>query len=159
MVQEAVKTKAPGLRATDFEQKSPHEFGALPIRGKADAEGSSYKAPWCQATARMSLGSTGRYEAGGNVMWLNLVPQGDEARVLAGNPASFEELDEIVSQFFVPALSSAEATLTQPQRGPSKSMAARRQERGKNMARAWQEHGKSKAKAGQEDGKKKARTR
>ena len=86
MVQEAVKTKAPGLRATDFEQKSPHQFGALPIRGKADAEGSSYKAPWCQATARMSLGSTGRYEAGGNVMWLNLVPQGDEARVLAGKP-------------------------------------------------------------------------
>ena len=117
MVQEAVKTKAPGLRATDFEQKSPHEFGALPIRGQADAEGSSYKAPWCQATARMSLNSTGRYEAGGNVMWLNVVPGSDEARVLAGSPASFEEIDELVSQFFVPSLISGEATSTQPQRG------------------------------------------
>ena len=117
MVEEAVKTKAPGLRATDFEKKPPYQFGALPIRAVADAEGSSYKAPWRLETARMSLDSTGRYEAGGNVMWLNVVPQSDEARVLAGNPASFQELDELVSQFFDPAFTSGEATSTQPQRG------------------------------------------
>merc|ERR1711940_33229 len=36
MVEEAVKTKAPGLRATDLENKSPHYFGALPIRAVGD---------------------------------------------------------------------------------------------------------------------------
>ena len=122
MVEQAVKTNALGLRATDFEGKSPHCFEALPIRDlDGGGESSSYKAPWLRETARMALASTGRYEAGGNVMWLAVVPRGDEARVLAGNPASFEEIDELVSQFFEPSLTSGEATSTQPQRGEARA--------------------------------------
>ena len=123
MVEQAVKTKAPGLRAKDLQGKSPHYFVALPIRALDDTESSSSycnKAPWHIDSARVSLASTGRYEAGGNVMWLNLVPRDGEARALAGNPASFEELDELVSQFFEPSLTSGGATSTQPQRGEAR---------------------------------------
>ena len=50
-----------------------HEQQPLTIRAATPAvrELMSYKHPWTPDEAAQSLASTGRYEAGGNIMWLN----------------------------------------------------------------------------------------
>ena len=73
MLAEAAKTKAPGLRSKAFEGKAPHQFGALPIQAQdANEQSPAYKAPWSLENARIALTTIGRFEAGGNALWVSL---------------------------------------------------------------------------------------
>ena len=69
---------------------------------KAQTEGelSSYKAPWSLAAARCSLGTTGRYEPGGNILWCSPLPRDEEERKVAGDPASSAQVEEVVEEHF-----------------------------------------------------------
>ena len=63
MLAEALKTNSPGLNSKTFDGKAPFEIGALPIQAREGVEhSSSYKAPWSQDVARISLTSTRRYD-------------------------------------------------------------------------------------------------
>lgn len=80
---------------------------ALPIQNEVgDEQSSSYKAPWSKASARVAMTTTGRYEAGGNAMWLSVCPQDAKQRILAGSTASVEEVGELEAQFFTVTLRS-----------------------------------------------------
>ena len=97
----ALKTRAPGLRSTLFENKKPHQIGALPIQAHEKNEQSmSFKAPWSVEHARIALGTTGRFEAGSNIMWLTVCPGTEKARTIAGDSLGLEQLDGIEEQFF-----------------------------------------------------------
>ena len=105
---EAVKTQAPGLRSAAFSGKIPYQFAALPIQAQAGNEqSSSYKAPWSKAAARIAMTTAKRFEAGGNAMWVSVCPKDAKQRILAGNTASVEEIDDIEAQFFTVTLRSA----------------------------------------------------
>ena len=107
MLAEAMKTKAPGLRSAAFSQKAPYQFQPLPIQQQVGHEqSSSYKAPWSKSAARVAMTTAGRYEAGGNAMWLSVLPQDAKQRILAGTAASVEEIDELEAQFFAVTLRS-----------------------------------------------------
>ena len=55
----------------------------------------------------MAMTTTGRYEAGGNAMWLAVCPQDKMQRILGGSSASWQDIDEIEEQFFTATLRSA----------------------------------------------------
>ena len=74
---------------------------ASPIQNEVgDEQSSSYKAPWSNQNARVAMTTAGRYEAGGNAMWLSVCPQEATQRILAGRTASLEEVRELEAQFF-----------------------------------------------------------
>ena len=104
---EAVQTKAPGLRSAGFAEKLPHQYVPLPIQAQVGNEqSSSFRAPWNQTSARVAMTTTGRYEAGGNAMWLSVTPEDAKERIIAGRTACMEEIDEIATQFFTVTLRS-----------------------------------------------------
>ena len=106
-VAEAVKTKAPGLRRADVADTLPYQFKALPIQEQCgDEQSSSYKAPWNPGDAQTAMNTAGRYEAGGNAMWLSVCPQDAKQRILAGNSASMQDIDD-EAQFFTVTMWSA----------------------------------------------------
>ena len=61
------------------------EHAPLEIRGgSGESDLLSYKAPWVNDKAMVSLGSTGLYEGGGNLFWANPFPDDRQAQVCAG---------------------------------------------------------------------------
>ena len=80
-----------------------HEQPPLTIQAATDAlrELISYKHPWTPEEAAQSLASTGRYEAGGNITWLNPFPTSTEAANSAGPAPTWESVHLMADQFRV----------------------------------------------------------
>ena len=80
-----------------------HEQAPLQITKGTDArdELMSYKHPWTPEEAAQSLASTGRYEAGGNITWLNPFPTSTEAANSAGPAPTWESVHLMADQFRV----------------------------------------------------------
>ena len=78
-----------------------HEQQPLTIRAATDAALVSYKHPWTPEEAALSLASTGRYEAGGNIMWLKPFTTSSETTIAAGPPPTWEAVHVMANQFRV----------------------------------------------------------
>ena len=78
-----------------------HEQPPLSIQAATDAQREliSYKHPWTPDEATQSLASTGRYEAGGNIMWLNPFPTSTDAASSAGPAPTWEAVHLMAEQF------------------------------------------------------------
>ena len=61
----------------------------------------SYKHEWSAESAAVSLQSTGRYEGGGNVLWLNPFTTSQETAQAAGPPPTWESVHQMADQFRV----------------------------------------------------------
>ena len=105
--------------------QKPHEYGALKIALKGETGMMSYKAAWEAEAAKISLKSTGMYEASANLLWLNPFPRTTMAQQIAGNPPSWSQLTEAVAMFMTKEAAQeqtlAEAPLAPPQ-GSDKCM-------------------------------------
>ena len=99
--------------------QKPHEYGALKIALKGETGMMSYKPAWEAEAAKISLRSTGMYEASANLLWLNPFPRTTKAQQIAGNPPSWSQLTEAVARFMTKDAAQeqtlAEAPLAPPQ--------------------------------------------
>ena len=106
--------------------QKPHEYGALKIALKGETGMMSYKAAWEAEAAKISLRSTGMYEASANLLWLNPFPRTTKAQQIAGNPPSWSQLTEAVAMFMTKEAAQeqtlAEASPLAPPQGSHKCM-------------------------------------
>ena len=84
-----------------FSDVELHEHVPLAIR---DAQGSdtellSYKAPWSTELAAMSLRTTDKYEAGGNIFWINPFPASGDDEAVAGDLNSWAFVNSMADVF------------------------------------------------------------
>ena len=80
-----------------------HDQAPLAIRACSDDTNEliSYKHPWSAESAAVPLQSTGRYEAGGNIAWLNPFTTSQDAAQAAGPPPTWESVHLMADQFRV----------------------------------------------------------
>ena len=94
--------QAAGIGIPGFDEKAPHQLAPLNIMMKSLEAGElcSYKAPWKRPAARAALATAGRYEAGGNIMWCDPTPRGEQERLVAGDPVSWKMVEDVAAQHF-----------------------------------------------------------
>ena len=76
-----------------------HAHKPLPIKNSS-TELLSYKAPWSEEQAKVSLESTLMYEASANMFWVNPFPREQETTV-AGETPSWAQVDDMAGLFRV----------------------------------------------------------
>ena len=59
----------------------------------------SYKAPWDQEQAAVSLKTTNMYEASGNLFWVNPFPASPQEAIVAGESPSWAMVDDMAGIF------------------------------------------------------------
>jgi len=79
-----------------------HEHPPLSIKQGTDMDLLSYKAPWNADLAATSLGSTNKYEAGGNIFWINPFPDSPEGETLAGDTNSWAHVTSMADALRAP---------------------------------------------------------
>ena len=86
-----------------FADMELHAHPPLGIKTPAsETELLSFKAPWTQQSARTSLESTEKYEAGGNIFWINPFTSSDEEMICAGGVPSWEAVNAMADVFRLP---------------------------------------------------------
>ena len=75
----------------------------VPKDGESESVLKSYKPPWDKQDAANALASTDRYEAAGNIAWVRLFPLSKDMNIVAGDPVLWSQVEELASDFFVPA--------------------------------------------------------
>ena len=75
-----------------------HKHLPLCIREGKETELLSFKAPWCPTLASTSLKTTDKYEAGGNIFWINPFPADD---AVAGDNESWQLVNLMAEDFRV----------------------------------------------------------
>ena len=68
----------------------------------SEAELLSFTAPWTQHSARTSLQSTEKYEAGGNIFWVNPFTSSGEEMICAGGLPSWGVVNAMADVFRLP---------------------------------------------------------
>ena len=69
----------------------------------SDTELLSFKAPWNPELAAMSLRSTDKYEAGGNIFWIHPFPTNQDDEAVAGDLSSWAQVNSMADIFRSPA--------------------------------------------------------
>ena len=75
------------------------EHTPLLIREGKDTDLVSYKHPWVQEMAAISLKSTDKYEAAGNLLWINPFPADSHDDILSGDNNSWELVHSMADAF------------------------------------------------------------
>ena len=88
--------------AQQFSDLLPHLHPPLPIQEEGPQETlRSFKPPWTTELAKVALITTGMFEASGNLLWCcPYPPVSGNAAIIAGEPPSWKDLEDIVSQHF-----------------------------------------------------------
>jgi len=84
-----------------FREMVPHEVQPLDIVAPvADSTMTSYKEPWRADRCSTALRTTGMYEAGGNLFWLDWRRPSGTGSAIAGSPPRWSHLKEIADKWF-----------------------------------------------------------
>lgn len=72
----------------------------LPIQDRKEDKLMSFKEPWKVEQCRQALSTTDMYEAAGNICWIQPVPGTPTDEILAGDPPTIAQVNDVCGAFF-----------------------------------------------------------